>query len=159
MLEIVSGNLIEAKEKYLCHQTNCVTNRSAHLAKTVFKAFPYADIYTLRKSPDSPGTIIVSGDGDTQRYVINLLGQYYPGSPRYPDSTLDGYKAREKYLRLGLFAVSKIPNLESIAFPFKMGCGAAGGNWESYLTILTNFANYVEKTQSAKVVVYKLLED
>lgn len=158
MIEVVTGSLFDAKEKYLCHQTNCVTNRAAHLSKDVFKRFPYADIYTPRKEPDKPGTIIVRGNGQDQRFVINILGQYYPGTPRYPDSDRDGYEARKSYFLKALHQISKIPDLQSLAFPYKIACGAAGGDWNAYLDMLTRFANYVEKAQGAKVVIYKLPE-
>ena len=29
----------------------------------------------------------------------------------------------------------------SIAFPDHIGCGLAGGDWDTYLALLTNFAN------------------
>jgi len=156
MIEIVTGSVFDSDEKYLCHQCNCVTNRSAHLAQTVFHHYPYADVYTARKDPDVPGTIIVRGNGNDQRYVIALLGQYYPGTPKYPLSSLDGTKTRERYFHKALIAVAKIPNLESIAFPWRIGCGAAGGNWEYYLSTITNFAKYISETQGAKVKIYRL---
>jgi O-acetyl-ADP-ribose deacetylase (regulator of RNase III) len=155
MIEIVSGDLFEAKEKYLCHQCNCVTDRAAHLAKDVFVRYPFADIYTGRVVPNKPGTIEIRGNGQDQRYVINLLGQVYPGRPKYPLSSLDGLPAREKHFHQCLLRVAKIPNLESLAFPWRIGCGAAGGNWDHYIVTLTNFANYIENTQGAKVVVYR----
>lgn len=154
MIEIVSGDLFDAKEKYLCHQCNCVTQKSAHLSKDVFEKYPYADIYTGRTNPSTPGTIEIRGNGQDQRYVISLLGQYYPGRPKYPNSNKDGTETREKYFHQCLLRIARIPNLESVAFPWKIACGAAGGNWEHYLGNLTIFANYVERT-GVCVRVYK----
>lgn len=156
MLEVITGSIFDSKEKYICHQCNCITHRSAHLAKTVFDRYPYADVYTARTSPDLPGSIIIRGDGEDKRFIIALLGQYYPGSPKFPDSILDGKKARERYFHKALMAVARIPNLESVAFPYKIGCGAAGGDWNYYFGTINNFAQYVEKEQGAKVVIYKL---
>src|SRR5277367_4259484 len=96
-MEIVDGSIFDSKEKYLCHQTNCVTNRAAHLAKTVFETYPYADIYTGRQDPDKPGTIIVKGDGSSHRFIVNMLGQYYPGSPKSQRFMIDGPLIREEY--------------------------------------------------------------
>src|SRR5574342_67230 len=145
MIEIVSGDLFNSQEKYLAHQCNCITNRAAHLAKDVFEKYPYADIYTERKNPDKPGTIIVRGNGEDQRYVVALLAQYYPGKSRYPTNDLDGTEARKKYFFYSLKELSKEPNLESIAFPWKIGCGAAGGSWNFYLGIITKFAKYIHE--------------
>lgn len=154
MIEIVTGDLFEAKEKYLVHQCNCVTQTAAHLAKDVFERFPYSDIYTGREDPDKPGTIVVRGNGQDQRYIVALLGQYYPGRPKYPKSTLDGIPAREKYFYRGLLRLAALPDLESIAFPWRIGCGAAGGDWERYLGKITNFAQYVG-AKGVQVRIYR----
>ena len=158
MIEIVSGNIFDAKEKYLCHQCNCVTSKSAHLSKSVFEYYPWADVYTGRTKPHQPGTIDVRGNGEDQRYVINCFGQFFPGKSKYPQSGKDSILAREKFFHQCLLHISRIPNLESLAFPWRIGCGAAGGIWEHYLGNLTIFANYVEKTD-ARVRVYRREED
>ncbi len=156
MIEIIRGNLLEAKEKFLVHQTNCFSNsRALGLAAAVFEKHPYANCYLDRKEQSIPGTIDVRGNGIDQRFVINLHGQVYPGKPKHPRSALDGTFARETYFRQGLDHIAQIPNLESVAFPFNIGCGLAGGNWENYLAILADFANLVEETQGIKVTVYQ----
>lgn len=154
MIEIVTGDLFEATEKYLVHQCNCVTNKAAHLAFDMFEKFPHSDIYTARTEPDKPGHIIVRGNGKDQRYVVAILGQYYPGRPKYPKSTLDGIPAREKYFYHGLLRLAQVPDLESIAFPWRIGCGAAGGDWDRYLGKITNFAQYVGE-KGVKVRIYR----
>lgn len=154
MLDIVIGSILDSKEKYIIHQANSITTRSAFLAKTIFEQYPYSDIYSARKAPDEPGSIIIRGNGADQRFVIALLGQYYPGKPKYPDSDIDGTKAREKYFLKALRTVTKIPNLESVAMPVGIGCGAAGGNWEYYLGTIVNFSEYIYEKQGARVVLY-----
>lgn len=154
MLEIVNGDLFDAKEKYLLHQCNCITNRAAHLSKDVFEKYPYADIYTGRTQPSKPGTIEIRGDGQEKRFVINLLGQYFPGKPKYPDSKLDGTLAREKYFHKCLLKVAKIENLESVAFPWRIGCNLGGGNWDHYLGTINNFAQYVDE-KGIQVRIYR----
>jgi hypothetical protein len=106
IMKIVCGDLFDTKAKYLAHQCNCVTTKSAHLSKSVFEHYPYADIYSSRTktdwkdSRDKPGSIIIKGDGENQRYVLNLLGQFFPGRVRFEDSVTDGYNAK------GLFFIS-----------------------------------------------------
>lgn len=155
MIEIIEDDLFNSKEKYLCHQCNCISKRSAHLAKDVFTHYPYSDVYSGREIVDTPGSIKVCGDGADQRYVINMFGQYYPGNPKYPESKIDGIKAREKYFHKCLMEIAKIDNLKSLAFPFGIGCGAAGGNWEYYFGTLKNFEKYVNEKQGAKVYIYR----
>jgi len=135
----VEGDLLQAKEQYICHQCNCVTQRAAHLSAAVFKAFPHADIYSTRPKgqKDKPGTIVVKGGGE-QRLVINMLGQVWPGSPKYPEDRTDGFKAREEYFARCLMEIAKLQP-ESLAFPYGIGCGAAGGEWEHYHWMLSDF--------------------
>jgi hypothetical protein len=150
-LIVIKGNLLHASEKYIAHQTNCVTHRAAHLSRDVFRKFPHADIYSKRNIPDKPGTIIVRGDGKRQRYVINMLGQIYPGSPKFQGMGYDTWRHRESYFNCCLHAILRLSNLDSIAFPYGIGCGAAGGDWESYRDMLRWFTS---KVPGVRVVCY-----
>ncbi len=157
-IRVINGDLLEAKEKYIVHQCNCCTWVAAHLAKSVFEKFPYANIYAPRKNVippriDEPGTIIVKGNGVNQRFVIALLGQYFPGTPRRNQQALDSYSRRARYFQSGLEHIAKIPELESVAFADHVGCGAAGGDWNLYRTMIDDFADNVP---GADVVIYKL---
>jgi len=155
MIEIVTGDLLDSKEKYIAHQCNCLTQRSAGTAKAIFDKFPYSNTYADRSEPDVMGTIKILGDGKQQRYIINMFAQYYPGKSKYPTSATDGVKVREKYFHECLLRVARLPNLESIAFPWRIGCNLGGGNWDHYLGTLTNFAQYVKATQNTKVIIYR----
>jgi O-acetyl-ADP-ribose deacetylase (regulator of RNase III) len=155
MIEIITGDLLEAKEKYIIHQTNTISNGgAAGIARVLFDQYPYADCYTSRTEQSVAGTIDVRGNGEDQRFVINLHGQVYPGGCRYPLSTLDGLAAREKYFYRGLLRVAKIENLESVGLPWRIGCGIAGGDWEHYLQIIVNMSNYLND-KGVKVRIYR----
>lgn len=146
-----NGDLLASNEQYLCHQCNCVTQRAAHLSAAVFKAFPHADIYSIRPKghKDKPGTIIVKGDS-THRHVINMLGQVWPGKPKYPQDRVDGHAAREQYFALCLMEIAKM-GADSLAFPYGIGCGAAGGDWEHYWWMLTD----LEIQSGISITLYK----
>lgn len=157
----VEGDLLECNHKYICHQTNCLTSVGSNLAKAMFEKFPYANIYAPRANynmsdlplpEEKPGEIVIKGNGQDQRYIINMIGQWYPGKPVYPTSSKDGYIARQKYFKSCLKKIIGIKNLESIAFPYNIGCGAAGGNWTDYEKLIDLFAKYV----SADVFLYNL---
>lgn len=156
-LEIAHGSLLDSEAQYIAHQCNCVTTRGAHLSRDIFSRYPYADIYSCRtktdwrNSEDKPGTITVKGNGVDQRYVINMFGQIFPGKPKFPDSKIDGYEARRINFRKCLIAILKIQNLNSIAFPWKIGCGLAGGDWDIYYKMIEGFSSYV----SGKVIICK----
>lgn len=149
-LKIISGNLLDATETYLCHQTNCVTKVAAHCAKAVFDRFPYANVYKDRDMVhDEPGTIVVRGNGVENRFIINMMGQIYPGRPKFKRG-IDSAENREKYFRNCLDSMQYLQG--SFAFPYIIGCGAAGGNPVRYLEMLNNFAEVYDKN----IVLYRL---
>lgn len=149
--KIIQANIFNATEQYIAHQCNCITNKAAHLAKDVFTHFPYADVYSNRISEDTPGTICVRGNGVNERYIIAMFAQFYPGRVRYPDSKKDGFLARENYFLNCLRKISKIPDIKSIAFPYRIGCGAAGGNWENYEKMI----NLLSDKTNINVSIYR----
>lgn len=155
-IEIIEGDILEAKEKYIVHQCNCVSNKSAGLAKFIFEKFPYSDVYTNRTEPDVPGTIKISGDGIKNRFIINMFGQYYPGKPKSSSNIKDDYNARSDYFLNCLKQMKYIQDIESIAFPYYIGCGLAGGKWKNYNSMIHQFAGYILAGQNAEVVMYKL---
>ena len=163
MIEYREGDITKQEDiQTIVHQCNCVSRNAAHLAKTIFSVFPWADIYKERDDKiidynnfaqgEGPGNILIRDNVKDEKFVINLLGQVFPGRPRFPDSNIDGYKAREKFFQKALDTISKIKDLKSIAFPDHIGCGAAGGNWETYKKMIEDFA---DKLESVKVYIVK----
>lgn len=141
MIKLIEGDLLQASEQYIAHQTNCVTiGPAAGLAKLLFQKYPYSDVYQNRIGDSVPGTISVHGDGVKERFVINMYAQYYPGKGNEVFLN-DTRQAREKYFINSLKEISKISNIQSIAFPYQIGCGLAGGKWENYLNMLQDFAD------------------
>ena len=153
MIKTITGDLTEATEKYIVHQCNCVSHFAAGIAQTIFTAFPYANVYANRMEEDVPGDILICGNGKDQRYIVNLMGQYYPGGPS--ETTNDDEFARRNYFYKGLLKLAKVPNLESVAFNYRIGCGIAGGNWEWYKGTIENLARFVLEDQGATTVIYQ----
>lgn len=99
-----------------------------------------------------PGDIVVRGNGENERFVINMLAQLYPGKSRFPDDATDGFEARQTAFTNCLLKMLCIQNLHSVAFPWKIGCCMAGGDWDTYLPMIENFS---EKA-GADVLIYRL---
>jgi len=158
--KLIEGDLFDSDAKYLAHQCNCISVGAFGIAKVLFEKYSYADIYISREgvpfeqlplSGEEPGNIVIKGNGVDERYIINMLAQFWPGGVRYPYSAKDGYIARQRYFKDCLLKITKIEDLESIAFPYKIGCGIAGGNWEIYEKLIDIFASKVK----ADVYVYR----
>jgi O-acetyl-ADP-ribose deacetylase (regulator of RNase III) len=155
MINIIEDSIFNSPEQYICHQCNAISHGAGGLAYSLFKQYPYANIYANRTGPDTPGDIIIKGNGLDQRYIINMIGQYYPGYSGkisgygVPDSAND----RQDYFQQCLDRIALIDNLESIAFPYKIGCDLAGGDWNVYSHMLEQFAEQLK--DKVKVVIYK----
>ena len=151
------GDLLEATDDAIVQQCNCVTNKPHGLSSAVFKKYPEADCYSIRKPNErgSPGKTIstLCRDG---KWVINLLGQYYPSKSKYPNDT----KAmRAAWFNDGLNCIEKTfvktGKIKSIGFPYQIGCGLAGGDWDLYCGMIHGFA---AKHPNLKVTIYHLPE-
>ena len=164
-LIIKEGNLLDATEQYIVQQCNCVATKAHGLSEQISNKFPYADSYAKRRSLfgrnwaiDSdqaiPGTYEICGDGINQRFSINIYAQYGMGKPyAYGQNRVnDSNEERKKWFKRCLDGISSL-NAKSIAFPYKIGCGLAGGDWNEYYQMLDEFAKNNVNTQ---VVLYQL---
>ena len=53
-----------------------------------------------------------------------------------------------------MFKLIEIPNLKSVAFPYKIGCGYGGGIWEQYLESISQL--FSKKSSEIDISIYKL---
>lgn len=150
----VEGDLLTTPVYAIAHQCNCVTDKLAMrlLSGKVFTAFPHADIYSGRTTRCVPGSVHVARQHG-QKTIVNIMGQLYPGGAKYDN---DSAEKRLQWFISGLTTLrTELPELMdpnfSIAFPDKIGCGAAKGNWDDYKSILLQFAASIH----AQVVLVK----
>ena len=130
-MKIVYGNILDfypnKESHYIAHQCNTTTNNVAGLAYQVFKRYPEAHHHSKEREA---GTIEVIGN------IINMYGQVLPGGTGVIES---------RVLRLEYFTSClqelyyKSYKMKSIAFPYRIGCGIAQGNWGDYMDLLTRF--------------------
>lgn len=149
---IVNSDIFSTGAKYIAHQCNGVSTEAKGFAKSIFDLHPYANSYFSR-TPDSipnMGTIEVFGNGLEQRYIINMIAQYYPGKSSIDFDTI---KDRKEWFHNCLLEIAKIQNLHSIAFPFRIGCNLGGGDWDWYFNQLAKFEMNVKR--KAVVLLYK----
>lgn len=104
----------------------------------------------------TPGTALILGSAPTEKPIACLLGQVAMGKPGVYESfgLPDSKKDRVAYFQAALQDLAtKIPASASLAFPYKIGCGLAGGDWPTYTGILES---WVQQNPGFKVVLYKL---
>jgi AAA+ ATPase superfamily predicted ATPase len=166
LLKILDTN----PEIKIAHQTNCVTWTSAGLGKLIFDKVENSNIYSRRFNKkqfiiDQPGTITLSGNDR----IINMFGQFLPSKPckyniskyygqieyakhiKFIDNTdEETYQQRLQWFKncldqIGMILSSSSHNTtevptHTIAFPYEIGCGLAGGIWKDYYNMLYNFS-------------------
>jgi O-acetyl-ADP-ribose deacetylase (regulator of RNase III) len=154
-VKIVEGDLLDFKVQYIVHQTNCISSGAAGLACWLFEKYPWANIYherTIGRYRHIPGNIYIRKDEAlSEPHVINAMGQFIPGGPgeaalnnvRYEETA----KMRAAYFISCLQKIMKINDLKSIAFPYKIGCGNAEGDWEYYQKLINSFADKVPNVE------------
>jgi O-acetyl-ADP-ribose deacetylase (regulator of RNase III) len=140
-IQIIKGNLLDAKTDYICHQVNCKGVMGAGLAYAIRKAYP--DVYSkyryacLHTDKDLLGCVQIIG------HVVNIFGQRNYGT-QTRQTCYEALKVAFAKLH------NKLPLDKSLAFPYGFGCGLAGGDWNIvYNLIKTNFPN-------RKIEIYKL---
>ena len=148
LLQEVEGDICKCDAHYIAHQTNCVTKHAKGLAKTIFTKFPWADTYSQNSPCRKVGTVSIHGDvSKGERMVVNIYGQHGVGKGKRGKSkhsatrTSDIQSMRENYFRSALRDFEeKVRDCRSVAFPYGIGCGLAGGVWSHYEQMLREFA-------------------
>ena len=160
----------------IAQQENCVGCDGLGWRRPPRK-LPYGSSYSSRRRmppqnkfavPEDrgvPGTIVVCRPptpGPGRPIVVNMMAQFEMGAPnKYkrvkPMPPDDGAATREAWFQQCLDKIAAIqPPLTSIAFPYQIGCGLAGGNWSRYDAMITRFA---ERCPATQVYICKLTGD
>lgn len=155
------GNLLDADEAYIVQQCCCTSVKPHGLSAAIAERFPEANPYACRRrlkynwarleDRPQPGSVQVMGR------VICLFGQYTHSKPgAYADpantGTPDDYASRLEYFRRGLEEIARL-NPASVAFPYRIGCGLAGGDWKLYQKAI---ADWSARNPGIRVTVYRL---
>ncbi len=155
-LNYVEGNLLDSGKQYIAHQCNCILRGNGvggGLYAQIVKRYPHADVYA-QASPtkmSKRGSIIVRADENGENKVISMFSQTFPGKANTTDDTKD---LRKQWFISCIESIFKIEGITEVAFPYLIGCGLAGGDWEDYETLLNFYAEQVK--DSVKVYIYKL---
>lgn len=136
----MSGTEITTTAQYLINICDCVSigQKGDPIVRIVFEKYPYANCYTSRLTTTKslPGTSQLTGDGKTQRYIINMFAQFYPGAPKYP---CDNITKRCEWFSNCLNQLLKIKDLKSLAFPPNIGVYENINLSVKYLDLIDDF--------------------
>ncbi|MEC1270046.1 Appr-1-p processing protein [Bacillus vallismortis] len=157
MINVVKGNILDAIEDIIVQQVNCKGVMGAGLAKSILNKYPnvkkeYQSFrnFNLNKGltdKDLLGLVnyVRVSDG---KVIANVFGQVNIKKNHF-DKTV--YTKTEALTR-GLKEVKKFSKQlnKSVAIPYGIGCGLAGGDWNIISELIESiFSDY-------KVTIYKL---
>ena len=137
MIVMSKGDVLKSNCDIIVHQVNCKGVMGAGLAKQIREEYPivYEQYKEFCKKDDLLGKVQFVPIA-YKKYVCNLFGQLSYGR----NSLQTDYEAFEK-------AICEIKDIASehdfsIAIPYGIGCGLAGGDWNVIYGILCKQFEY-----------------
>lgn len=127
------GDILQCTESMIVHQTNCQGVMGSGLAKQIKDKYPEVyQTYLFHCKTNIPqnllGTSLICEANDG-KYIANVFGQFSFGQGLQTD-----YAALKNALK-EVYAFALQNNL-SVAFPYKIGCGLGGGDWNIVFDII-----------------------
>jgi O-acetyl-ADP-ribose deacetylase (regulator of RNase III) len=154
---LIEQNIFTQRVDAICHQCNTTSiGRAAGIADTIFtKECPRANTYKSDINRELGNIHIFEASKDKPyRFIVNMYAQKRKG--KCTSSTEDTPRMRELWFELCLTQLeiqARRRNINSVAFPYGIGCNLAGGSWENYSHIINEFA---ERNPDLKVIVCRL---
>lgn len=144
-MNYIKGNLFDSKADVLCHQVNLYGVMGGGIAAEVKEKFPNAYIRYKNFCSDYKFSetmlgvsLIVPTDENQSQYIANCFCQ----NDFSQDGCLTNYeKMRECFIYVTKWM--KQNKMKTVAFPYKIGCGIAGGDWNIVEKIIEDvFKNF-----------------
>lgn len=138
MVTYRDGDLLESKCEVICHQTNCKGVMGSGIARTIRVFYPEAYEALRRRYEQGEAKLgvidlVPTLLGGFMRCVVNCYGEYdyLPRGVVHTD-----YEALQKCFNA--IAAEFEGSGYTIGFPYKIGCGLAGGDWDIVSKMIEN---------------------
>ena len=164
IIDVISADILLAKERFICQQCNCVALRGDELSDYIGSVHSWANPYSIRPKknskctlrPEIPGTIVeltqcidddLMDGAASSPSLLNFMTQWYPGEPNsidnsYPQDYCDTSANRKLWFQTCLDILDE-NDYGVVAMPHGIGCGSAGGDWGEYELMLRNCSTHV----------------
>lgn len=133
-------DILTADENIIVHQVNNLGVMGAGLALQIRKKYPKV-FEAYRKTAQELGKVQLVKIGEN-KYICNMFSQN--GISRHKRTT--NYEAMEECIATIVEYAKE--NEYSIAIPYKIGCGLAGGDWNKVKDI-------IEKYDDGRITIYR----
>lgn len=161
---ILNGDLLTTPFHYIAHQVNCQGIMGGGVALAIRNKYP--EVYTKYQefirintnegqleSRELLGYCLPTITNDKKHTILNLFGQDQIGR----DKRYTEYDKLEEAILDGLNPIKHHTMRKdgcqiTIAIPYKMGAGLAGGDWN----IISSMLEQIEQTENVVFVAYKI---
>lgn len=141
-MKTIVGDIIEIQRGVIVHQTNCMGIMGGGLAAQIRKKWPhvnamyeeYCDLASGERSPRLLGTVQFV-PVNPYLTVANAFGQL--DTSGYSGECATNYLALAECMK----CIAKVYDnkLLDVYFPYKIGCGLGGGDWDTVLAMLNTY--------------------
>lgn len=153
-IQIKNLNILDTKTDVIAHIVNCWHVMGAGVALALRNKWPEvfeADLDTMKGDENKLGKFSIACipmiEEDRDLFILNNYAQYNYGTEKRQLNYEFLYQCLEKNLNF-----LKNNNLRSISYPYGMGCGLAGGNWE----IVYKMIEEIYKNSDIQVIICKI---
>jgi O-acetyl-ADP-ribose deacetylase (regulator of RNase III) len=153
-LIILKGDLLKSDCDVIAHQANCYSRMGAGIAKQIVQKWPVVAVEDRNFHITSPskrlGQFSYAFVEQNTVMVCNLYGQLNYGT----GAVQTNYAALESSIRLMMDFLKQSPVFKSkkIGFPFRLGCGLAGGDW----AVVSKILNRISEEYDVDLYAYSL---
>ncbi len=149
MIIYKQGNLLDSDCTVIVHQVNCLGIMDEGIAKQIKEKYPcvYEDYKRICDQQEEIGDLlghVQIVDTKEGKYIANLFSQKDTGRNEYKTN----YEAFDRGCEIlsgiiiGKNNNPEIHNKWTIAFPYSIGCGLAGGTWKKVYDIINKHFGY-----------------
>ncbi len=142
----ITGDLLKLDLKptdLIVHQANCRSSGAKGLAFKLFNKYPRCNVYKASVKR-TPGSALITPP------LAHLFGE-----DDYRDTALEKAN-RPKWFQESLDDLaSQLKQGQALYFPYKIGCGLAGGNWKLYRGMIEEWS----RQNNITVYIVKRPED
>lgn len=153
-VRFIEGDILDFECDVICHQVNCQGVMGSGLASQIKNKYPnvFTEYKKLCKNKMNLNPLgccqLVEVNSDKHKYVANLFGQDYYGRDGKQYTDYDALNRAFQTLKQECEGLNSLhqgkmyDGYVSIAFPYMLGCGLGGGDWNIvYDMICQTFKN------------------
>lgn len=152
---VLEGDVLNSPFQLIAHQVNCRGVMGAGLAKQIRQKYPklYKDYKEYCDRGANLGDCICNFTSDGH-YILNIFAQYDYGRDKKYTNYEAMYQAFKKGIQEFRFDACEARTVAqlTIAIPYMIGCGLAGGDWGEVKIVLET----IEKECNVVFIAYHL---